>query len=216
MPRLVGFRGFVRPHLDAPGVGADRGDLLVLAPIAVLEFDAGRVAAGITAPFLLGDAALHLPGADDDEIAAADGDVLVLGAFVELVVGNALAVGHPLHAAKARDVEQHAAADHFVFRVLDAEHVEALGIDQLGVVAVIGLVLVEHVAERIPMGGALHAQHQRVVGVADLVPVLPPGDGVGAGRQHLVDRIEAAAEQSVLRTVARRAECRAQIPCRCE
>ena len=106
-----------------------------------------------------------------------------------------------LHAAKARDVEQHAAADHLVLRMLDAEHVEALGIDQLGVVAVIGLVLVEDVAERIPMRGALHAQHQRVVGVADLVPVLPLGDRVGAGRQHLVDRIEAAAEQAVLRPV---------------
>ena len=76
-----------------------------------------------------------------------------------------------------------------------------LAVDQLGVVAVIGLVLVEHVAERVPMGGALHAQHQRVVGIADAVPVLPAGDGVGAGRQHLVDRIEAAAEQAVLRAV---------------
>ena len=76
------------------------------------------------------------------------------------------------------------------------------GVDQLGVVAVVGLVLVEDVAERVPVGGALHAQHQRVVGVADLVPVLPAGDGVGAGRQHLVDRIEAAAEQAGLRAVA--------------
>ena len=72
-------------------------------------------------------------------------------------------------------------------------------VDQLGVVAVIGLVLVEHVAERVPVRGALHAQHQRVVGVADLVPVLLAGDGVGAGRQHLVDRVEAAAEQAGLR-----------------
>ena len=137
----------------------------------------------------------------DDEIAAADRDVLILGAFVEFVVGDALAVGHPLHATKARDVEEHAAADHLVLGMLDAEHVEALGVDQLGVVAVIGLVLVEDVTERVPMRGALHAQHQRVVGVADLVPVLPPGDGVGAGRQHLVDRIEAAAEQTGLRPV---------------
>src|SRR5580692_12900621 len=51
------------------------------------------------------------------------------------------------------------------------------------------------------MGGALHAQHQRVVGIADAVPILAAGDGVGASRQHLVDWIEAAAEQTVLRTV---------------
>ena len=69
------------------------------------------------------------------------------------------------------------------------------------VIAVIGLVLVEHVAQRVPMRGALHAQHQRVVGIADLVPVLPFGHRVGAGRQHLVDRIETAAEQAVLRAL---------------
>src|SRR5580658_2910938 len=44
VPRLVGFRGLVRPHLDAPGVGADRRELFLLAPIAVLEFDARRIA----------------------------------------------------------------------------------------------------------------------------------------------------------------------------
>ena len=86
--------------------------------------------------------------------------------------------------------------------MLDAEHVEAARVDQLGVVAVVGLVLVEDVAERVPVRGALHAQHQRVVGVADLVPVLLAGDGVGAGGEHLVDRVEAAAEQAGLRAGA--------------
>src|SRR5580700_5165178 len=45
VPRLVGFRGLVRSHLDTPGVGADRRDLLFLAPITVLEFYARRVTA---------------------------------------------------------------------------------------------------------------------------------------------------------------------------
>ncbi len=66
---------------------------------------------------------------------------------------------------------------------------------------IVGLVLIENVAERIPVGGALDAKHERIVGVADLVPVLPLGDRIGAGRQHLVDRIEAAAEQAVLRAI---------------
>src|SRR5262245_14206397 len=57
VPRLVRLGGLVRPHLDAPGVGADRRDLLVLAPVTVLELDAGRVAAGIAAPLLLLEAA---------------------------------------------------------------------------------------------------------------------------------------------------------------
>ena len=70
--------------------------------------------------------------------------------------------------------------------------------DQLGVVTVVGLVLVEDVPERVPVRGALHAQGQGVVGIADLVPVLLAGDGVGAGGQHLMDRIEASAEQAGL------------------
>src|SRR5580704_10331195 len=192
VPRLVRLGGFVRPHLDAPGVGADRRDLLLVAPVAVLELHAGRVAARIAAPCLLLAAALHLAGADDDEIGASDRHPLRLGAGIELVVADALAVLEPVDATKARDVEQHAAPVHLVARVLDAEHVQALGIDQLGVVAVIGLVLVEDVAERVPVGRALHAQVQGVVGVAQLVPVVPAGDRVGSGREHLVDRIEAS------------------------
>ena len=113
-----------------------------------------------------------------------------------------LAVLEPVDAAEAGDVEEHAAAGHLALGMLDAEHVEAARVDQLGVMAVIGLVLVEDVAERVPMGGALNAQIERVVGVADLVPVLLAGDGVGAGGEHLVDRVEAPAEQAGLRAVA--------------
>src|SRR5207245_2435585 len=116
--------------------------------------------------------------------------------------GNAFAVLEPVDAAETRDVEQHAAPHHLVLGMLDAQHVQPLGVDELGVIAVVGLVLVEDVPERIPVRGPLHAQVQRVVGVADLVPVLPAGDGVGAGRQHLMDRIEASSEQAGLRAVA--------------
>src|SRR5262249_37565410 len=55
---------------------------------------------------------------------------------------------------------------------------------------------------RVPMGRALDAQVERVVGVADLVPVLPARDRVGSGRQHLVDGIEAAAKKAGLRAAA--------------
>src|SRR5438132_779859 len=80
VPGLVRFLGFVRPHLDAPGVGADGGHLLVLAPVAVLELDAGCVTASIAAPLAFLEAALHVPGAHDDEVAAPDRDLLFLGA----------------------------------------------------------------------------------------------------------------------------------------
>src|SRR5262249_60255674 len=86
--------------------------------------------------------------------------------------------------------------------MLDSEHVETFGVDQLGVKPVVGLLLVEDVPERIPVGRSLYAQIERVVGIADLVPVLASGNGIGAGRQHLMNRIETPAEQPGLRTVA--------------
>src|SRR5262249_33465611 len=171
VPGLVGFGGFIRPHLDAPGIGANRGDLFFLAPIAVLKLDAGRVAAGIAAPVFLGEAAFHLAGAHDDEIAASDGHVLLLCALIQLIVGNAFAVLHPFHAAKTRDIEQNAAPDHLAFGMFDSQYGKPARVDQLGVVAVVGLVFIKNVSQRIPVGGPLHAQCECVVGVADLVPV---------------------------------------------
>src|SRR6476660_1403022 len=200
MPGLVGFGGFIRAHFHAPSVGANRGHLFFLTPVAVFELDAGCVAAGIATPVLFGEAALHLPGAHNDEIAAPDGYVLLFCALIEFVIGNAFAVLHPFHAAKARDVEQDATADHLVLGVLDAEHRKAARVDQLGVVSVVSLVLIEDVSKRIPMSGALHAQGQSIVGITDLVPVLLAGNGIGAGGQHLVDRIEASTEQASLWT----------------
>src|SRR5207249_9962992 len=139
--------------------------------------------------FLFLQTALQLSGADDDEIAAADFDVVLLGAAIELVVGNAFAVLEPVHAAKPGDVEQYAATDHLAFGMFDAQYVQPFGVDELGVIAVVGLLLVEDVSQRIPVRRPLHAQIQGIVGIADLVPVLAAGDGVGAGCQHLVNEI---------------------------
>src|SRR5215475_6223283 len=170
VPGLVGLPGLVRPDLHAPGIGADRRDLFLLAPVAVLELDAGGVAARIAAPVLLHEAALHLAGADDDEVAATDLDVLALGALVEFVVGDALPVLQPVDAALARDIEQHTAPHHLVLGMLDAEDVQPVGVDEPGVVAVVSLLFVEDVAERVPMGRTLDAEVERVVGIADPVP----------------------------------------------
>src|SRR5262249_6004333 len=115
---------------------------------------------------------------------------------------NAFAVLQPVDLAKASNVEQHATAHHLVLGVLDPEDVEALGVDQFGVVSIVTFVFVEDVAKRIPMRRALHAQHQRVVGITDLVPVLLSGDGVGARGKHLMDGIEAPPKQTSLRTLA--------------
>jgi len=58
-------------------------------------------------------------------------------------------------------------------------------------------------AERIPVRGALHRHVDGVVGITDARNlVIAPGGGVGAGRQHGMDRIPAAAEQTGLRAAA--------------
>src|SRR5262249_10329666 len=127
VPRLVCFRGLVGTHLDAPRVGADGGDLLVLAPVAVFELDPRGVAARERAPALL-EAFLQLPGAYNDEIAAVDRDVLSACAGVELGIRNAVAVGQIVQILETGDIEQHAAPDHFAARMLDAELAEAVAV----------------------------------------------------------------------------------------
>src|SRR2546421_414833 len=86
-----------------------------------LGIDRRAGAARIAAPFARLQAALHLAGAENYEIAAADFHVLRLGDPVELVVGNAVAVLEIVDAPLARHVEQHAAPHHLGARVLDAE-----------------------------------------------------------------------------------------------
>src|ERR1700730_770353 len=111
-PGLVCFRGFVRSYLDPPGIRADGRNLLGLAPVAVLKLHARRVAAGVAAPLLLREAPLHLAGADDHEVAAPDLDILILGASVELVVRDTLAVLEPIDAPEPGNIEKHAAPGH--------------------------------------------------------------------------------------------------------
>ena len=45
-----------------------------------------------------------LPSAHDHEVAAADSDILVLVTAVELIVGNAFTIGHPLHTPRKRAI----------------------------------------------------------------------------------------------------------------
>ena len=102
----------------------------------------------------------------------------------------------------AGDVEEDAAADHPGPRMLDAEHVHAAAVDAARVVAVVHLVVEEDVAERVPVRRGLHRHVDGVVGEAQLVGLVEAaGDGVGAGREHGVDRVPAPAEEAALRTL---------------
>ena len=86
VPGLVCFRSLIRSHLDAPRIGADRCNLPLMTPIAVLELHARRVAAGVPAPLPNLAAALHLTGTDDHEVAPTDLHVLGARGRIQLVI----------------------------------------------------------------------------------------------------------------------------------
>src|SRR5689334_1652931 len=199
VPGLERFRAFVRAHFAAPGVEADRGDFLLVYPLAGLEAQARCIARRVRAPVALVEAVLHVAGAHDHEIAAANLDALRLRAGVELGVADAEAVLEIISAEISGDVEQHAAPDHAVARLVNAVLLGARGIHQPRVVAVPHLVAVEDVAERVPLRAALQRHRDHIVGVTELVGILRAGHGIGAGREHGVDGIEAPAPAGALR-----------------
>src|ERR1041385_5293360 len=106
VPRLVGILRLVGPYFAAPGVGTDRRDVLFADPVAGLEGQPRRVAAGIAAPVLAFEAALLMAGAHDHEIALPYLDALLRRAVVELGIADGVAVVQRVHAFVAGDVEQ--------------------------------------------------------------------------------------------------------------
>src|SRR5690606_25497282 len=112
--------GLVGAHLHAPGVGGDAGDLVAAQEVRRVERQAGGVPGRVVAPRAARPAHRDVPGADQDEIAAADGDALRPGAGGELGTVDALPRLEPGHAAVAGDVEQHAPADDLLGGQLDA------------------------------------------------------------------------------------------------
>ncbi len=192
MPGLVDAAlGIVRPHLAAPSVAGERGKLGARHPFQRLEREARRIAAGIAVPASGLEAALHLPGAHDDIVSALHRHALGLGGGVEVSAGDAIAVVEALLAERARHVEEDAAADHLVLGLLDPALLRAGRGHLAAVVAVPHILLIEHVAEPVPLGPALERHRDHVVGGADATLVEHAGIGVGAGAQHGVDRIGA-------------------------
>src|SRR6185312_6255023 len=182
----------VRPHLAAPGVAGERRQFGLLDEVECLEREAGGIAARIAVPTAGLLAALHHAGAHDDIVAAFERDVLLLRAREQIVIGDAVAVLKRLDAFVAGDVEQHAAADHLVLGLLDAALLRAGGCHLAAVVAVPHGILVEHVAEPVPLRAALQRHGHHIVGGADAALVEHARIGVGAGAQHGVDRVGAA------------------------
>ena len=106
-----------------------------------------------------------------------------------------------VEAQVAGDVEANAARDHLVAHLMDGVLLGAAGGNQGGVVAVPHLVVIENMAEGVPLGAALQRQGHHIVGVADAAFVLGAGDGVGAGGEHGMDGIKAVAPKPGLRAL---------------
>src|SRR5262245_2600853 len=144
MPGLVDVLGFIRPHLDTPGVGAHAGYVFVVEPVATLELETRGVAARVSPPLAAPVAGFHLPGAHNHEIPPANLDPLCRRAGVKVVVGDALAILETVDALEAGDVEQHATTDQLVAGVLNPELGSSVAVDRGGVMAVVHLVVIEN------------------------------------------------------------------------
>src|SRR5579859_1537528 len=126
MPGLARHRRFIGPHFAAPCVGTNRRQILAANPLGGLKSQAGSVAAGVSSPIAGIEAALHLSGTHNHEIAAPDLDALGGGALFELIGSDSIAVLEERHALESCDIEQHSPAHHFVFRLFDPVFVGAL------------------------------------------------------------------------------------------
>jgi hypothetical protein len=184
--------GIVRPDLAAPGVARERRELRARDPIERLESEAGGVAAGIAIPAAGLETALHLSGAHDHVVPALDGHALRPRGIVEILARDAVSVLERLLAARARHIEQDAAADHLVLGLLDPAFLRARRGHLAAIVTVPHGVFEEDVAEPVPLRSALERHGHHVIGRANAALVEDAGIGVGAGADHGVDGIAAA------------------------
>ncbi len=107
--RLEGVVELVGPYLEAPGVGGNRGDLAAVQPAGGGERQAGVRGRPRSRPSRPAWARARCPGADEHDVAAADGHPVGLGGPGE--VGDGEPVGQlAVRADDQAHVEQHATA----------------------------------------------------------------------------------------------------------
>ena len=215
--RLERVVELVGPHLEAPGVGGDAGDLGAVQPVGGGERQARGGAAGVVAPAAaLGDVAARVsrpvrtssrsprPTRADSPCAAivASRCSAVMakpsGSSPSVPIARPTSSSTPRPAISAGDG-------------LDAgDQVALAGDDVAGTAAVPGVAVVEDVAEAVPLGGGLQRHGDDVVGAADAVrEALVAALGVRAGVEHGVHRV-GAPPPALLRAVRVEATGRAR------
>ena len=120
-------------------------------------------------------------------------DVLLLRGQVEVGAGDARSRRRAMSMPSARGTSRNTPRPTMLaLGLLDAALLRAGRGDLAAVVAVPHGVLVEHVAQAVPLRAALQRHHHHVVGGADAAVVEHARVGVGAGAQHGVHRVDAA------------------------
>ena len=92
MPGLIRFIGFVGSDLTAPGICADRRNLILLDPVAGFKSETGRIPTAVTSPVVSSEASLLMAGSDDKKIGCAYLNALRLCRSVKIVVGNGISI----------------------------------------------------------------------------------------------------------------------------
>ena len=129
----------------------------------------------------------EVAGADDQRVARLDRDALGRERRLELGDRDVVVGGERIDAEVAGHVGQHAAGEHAVAQDRDVVGGGALRADHLARPAVVHVVVVEAVGERVPLRRGLQRHHDHVVGEAvagEPERRLPAGADVGAGRDH--------------------------------
>ncbi len=168
-------------------------------PIYRFESEARRITTAITTPVAAVQAISHLTGINNDKITAPDFNALGFGRSVEIINGDAIAIGQAVFLFVARDIKQHAAANHFVGKFFDTVFMRTGRVNQRCIIAVPHLIAGKDMGQRIPLTGGLGWQIDKIIGIAETNRfILTARFGVGTGCHHMMQRIPTPAKQAVL------------------
>ncbi len=204
MQRLERDGEFIRPDLEPPGVGRDRGDLRRVQPIGRRERESRRVAAGVLTPALAARPASRpvRTSTMSPRPTRADGPCAsMVAARCSWVMANpsgsspASPTTRPTSSRTPRPTIESATVS------IPVTASPSAGDDLAGPTPVPCDAVVEDVSEPVPLGRALQWHRDDVVRTAEPVrKALDARFGVGPGVEHRVHRV-GAAPPALLRAV---------------
>ena len=175
-------------NLDRPVVRRDRGDLVVVDPLAAGEAEpglAGHERRCVSFANEFGAPA----GAEQQDVTGLDFDALPGGRSIEVLRRDHRAGLEPLDTFESCDVEEHAASDDALGLLVDRTVLRAMGSHVARWEAVVELIVVVHVGQPVPLRGCLEGHEHVVVGVVERARELL----VGTGLRHQSNGVDPSA-----------------------